>query len=191
MKRFKQWTTGLNPWLPYFLTTFVFHVIRGAAGDSFIFGLASLILIVDWKRLVRWELPERLKFRKRYLTIGLGFAALVLFFSPRASIFDAVLLLLIAPISIALVYYRDHGPLPADSVALRRSVRIWILILVSMALFELFAYIWANVFKDDRNFPTISVLMGPVLDSSIGRTIFLLLWMLAGAYLLGMWRRRG
>ena len=181
----------MNPWLPYFLTTFVFQVIRGAAGDSFIFGLACLILIVDWKKLVRWELPERPKYRKRYLAVGLAFAAVVLFFSPRASIFDAILLLVIAPISLALVYYRDHGPLPADSLSLRRSVRLWIFVVVSMAVCELFAYIWANVFKDDANFPTISVLMGPVLDSSIGRTLFLLLWMLAGAYLLGMWRRRG
>ncbi|MEN9713935.1 MAG: hypothetical protein RLZZ164_599, partial [Actinomycetota bacterium] len=37
---------------------------------------------------------------------------------------------------------------------------------------------------------TVSVLMEPILANSLGRTIFLMLWMLAGAFILGMWRRR-
>lgn len=188
--KFKRWVHGLNPWLPYLLTTFLFQVIRGAVGDSIIFGLACLLLILDWKRLIPWELPERPNYKKRWVAVGLVAAAVILFVAPRASIFDIVLLLAIAPNALTLVYYRDHGPLPADTPALKRSVRIWILIIVAMALFELFAYIWANVFKDDRNFPTVSVLMEPILANSLGRTIFLMLWMLAGAFILGMWRRR-
>ena len=190
MSKFQRWVTGLNPWLPYLLTTFVFQVIRGAVGDSIIFGLACLLLILDWKRMLPWELPERPNYKKRWVVVGLVLAALILFFAPRASIFDIVLLLAIAPTALTLVYYRDHGPLPADTPALKLSVRIWVLIIVAMALFDLFAYIWANVFKDDKNFPTVSILMEPVLANPIGRTFFLMLWMLAGAYILGMWRRR-
>jgi hypothetical protein len=59
-----------------------------------------------------------------------------------------------------------------------------------MAVCELFAYIWANVFKDDMSFPTISVLVNPVLESPYGRSVFLVLWMLIGVGMLGIWRHK-
>lgn len=188
MNRFKEWTKGMNPWLPYFLTTFVFQVIRGAIGDSIIFGLASLLLFADWKKLIPWQLPEKPKYRRWMVAGGMVVSALVLYLSPRASLPDVWLLLLIAPTVITLVYYRDHGPLPKSDRAMHRSVFLWCVVLVSMAVCELFAYIWASVYRDDHDFPTISVLVGPVLDNSVGRTIFLVLWMLAGASVLGLFK---
>lgn len=190
MNWFKNWTRGLNPWLPYLLTTYEFQVIRGSRVDSIIFGLACLLLFADWKGFIPWELPERPKFSKMTIAVVLAASAGILFLSPRASLSDIVLLIVLLPIALTLVYYRDHGPLPKDSPAIKLSMRIWVLLMVSMALFELFAFMWASVFRDDTNFPTVSVLMNPVLANPLGRTIFLVLWMLAGAYILGLWRKR-
>ncbi|MFM6963847.1 MAG: hypothetical protein ACKOWJ_06285 [Micrococcales bacterium] len=191
MNWFKRWTHGLNPWLPYLLTTYEFQVIRGSRVDALIFGLACLLLFADWKGFIPWELPERPKFSKWALVVGLAASAGILFLSPRASLADIVLFIVMLPIALTLVYYRDHGPLPKSTPAIKLSMRLWVGIMVGMALCELFAFIWASVFRDDKNFPTVSVLMEPVLASPIGRTIFLVLWMLAGAYLLGVWRKRG
>ena len=188
MIRFKNWVHGLNPWLPYFLVTFVFQIIRGSVVDSVIFGLASLLLFADWKRLIPWELPERPKYRRWMIVLGMVGSALVLYLSPRASLADIGLLIALAPISLALVFYRDHGPMPKDTPAMRRSVRLWLVVMVSMALFEMFAFIWASAYKDEKSFPTISYLVGPILDNNIGRTIFLVIWLAIGSYLFGLWK---
>jgi hypothetical protein len=59
-----------------------------------------------------------------------------------------------------------------------------------MAVSELFAYIFATVFKDDRTYPTISILVNPVLESPYGRAVFLILWMLIGFGLLQVRKKR-
>ena len=185
---FKNWVSRLNPWLPYILVTFVFQIIRGSVVDSVIFGIASLLLIADWKRLIPWELPEKPKYKAWMVVAGMVASALVLFFSPRASLADIVLLIVIAPVVVTLVYYRDHGTVPKDSPAMKRSVRAWMLVMVSMAVFEMFAFIWTSAYRNEKAFPTISFLVGPILDNNIGRTFFLVIWMAIGAYLLGLWR---
>ena len=190
MKLFKNFLSGMNPWLPVLLTTFLFHVRRGAYSDATIFGLACAILILDWKRLVPWHMPERPKLNKWGVSLAMLLAASVLFFSERGGWQDIVLLLALAPIALTLTYYRDHGPKPSATKVMARTRALWVTIAISMALCELMAYIWANVYKDDKSFPTISVLVNPVLESPYGRSIFLLLWMLIGIGMLGIWRHK-
>ncbi|MEY4423767.1 MAG: hypothetical protein RLZZ258_870, partial [Actinomycetota bacterium] len=67
---------------------------------------------------------------------------------------------------------------------------IWITLALMMAVSELFAFIFAEVYKDDSSFPTISVLVNPVLDSPYGRAIFLIVWMAIGVGLLQIRRKR-
>ena len=55
---------------------------------------------------------------------------------------------------------------------------------------ELFAYIWASAFKDDDRYPTISMIVNPVLESPYGRGIFLVVWMLIGVGLIHPWRKK-
>jgi hypothetical protein len=61
---------------------------------------------------------------------------------------------------------------------------------LAMAVSELFAYIFANVNQDDHTYPTISVLVSPLLENSLARVVFLTLWALAGVGLLGVWRKQ-
>lgn len=190
MKLFKNFLSGMNPWLPVLLTTFLFHVLRGAYGDATIFGLACAILILDWKRLVPWHMPERPKLNKWGVSLAMLLAASVLFFSERGGWQDIVLLLALAPIALTLTYYRDHGPKPSATKVMARTRALWVTIAISMALCELMAYIWANVYQDDKSFPTISVLVNPILESPYGRSIFLTLWMLIGIGMLGIWRHK-
>ena len=73
---------------------------------------------------------------------------------------------------------------------MNRTRWTWLALAVIMCVSELFAYIWANAFKDDKTYPTISVIVNPVLESPYGRGIFLALWMLIGVGLLQIWRKK-
>ena len=158
--------------------------------DCLIFAIGSLLLIADWKKWTRWHMPERIVASRLSVIAVIALACSVLFFSKRGGWQDIVLLLVLAPIALTLVYYRDHGPKPSSTRVMTRTRWLWLSLAVLMCISELFAYIWANVFKDDKTYPTISVLVNPILESPYGRGIFLALWMLIGVGLLQLWRKK-
>lgn len=186
----KKLLKGINPWLPVFAFVTAFHINRGSTGDAIIFGLASLLLIADWKKLIPLRMPERPKVSGWAVATVVVVSSAVLFFSERNGWQDVVLLLALAPIALVMVYYRDHGPKPSSTSVMARTKWIWMTLALIMAVSELFAYIFANVYKDDHSYPTVSVLVNPILDSPYGRAIFLVVWMLIGVGLLQVRRRR-
>jgi hypothetical protein len=185
----KQTLKGINPWLPVFIFVVAFHLNRGSMGDAIIFAIGSMLLIADWKRWIPWRMPERPKVSLWAIAFVLGISFFVLLTTERNGWQDIVLLLTLAPISIVMVYYRDHGPKPSATRVMARTKWIWMTLALAMAVAELFAYIFANVYKDDKSFPTVSVLVNPILESPVGRAVFLVLWMLIGVGLLQI--RRG
>jgi hypothetical protein len=186
----KRLLSGINPWLPVFAFVTAFHITRGSASDAVIFGLGTLLLIADWKKLIPWHMPEKPKLSPWAMALIITVSVSVLFFSERNGWQDKVLLLALAPIALVMVYYRDHGPKPGSSPQMARSKWVWMSLALFMAYSELFAYIFASVFKDDVTYPTISILVNPILDSPYGRGIFLALWMLIGFGLLQFRKRR-
>ena len=186
----KRLLAGMNPWLPPMIYVVIFHLMRGSYGDAAIFASGSLVLIADWKGWVKWSMPERPRFKRWTVMLAIALASSVLFFSERGGWQDIVLLLTLAPIALSLVYYRDHGPKPSATPVMTRTRWLWLTLAVVMCVSELFAYIWASAFKDDASYPTISVIVNPVLDSPYGRGIFLALWMLIGVGLLQVWRKK-
>jgi hypothetical protein len=186
----KRLLTGINPWLPVFAFVTLFHIIRGSGLDALIFGLGCLLLIADWKHLIKWHMPERQKVSGWVILLVMSISSSVLFFSERDGWEDKLLLVTLAPIAVTMVYYRDHGPKPGSTKVMARTKAIWITLALMMAVSELFAFIFAEVYKDDSSFPTISVLVNPVLDSPYGRAIFLIVWMAIGVGLLQIRRKR-
>lgn len=186
----KKLLRGINPWLPVFAFVTAFHINRGSFGDALIFGLGALFMIADWKKLIPWHMPEKPKVNVWVMTLLVVLSCGVLFFSERNGWQDKALLIALAPIALVMVYYRDHGPKPGASKQMMRSKWIWMSLALIMAISELFAYIFATVYQDDRSYPTISILVNPVLESPYGRGIFLALWMLIGFGLLQFRKRR-
>jgi hypothetical protein len=184
VEKLKEGLTGLNPWLPIFIFVVAFHLSRGAMVDALIFGAGATLMIADWKRWIPWHMPERPKVSGLMISVVLGISFAILLTTERNGWQDKVLLLALAPIALVMVYYRDHGPKPSANRIMARTKWIWMSLALFMAVAELFAYIFASVYKDDQSFPTISVLVNPVLESPIGRAIFLVIWLLIGVGLL-------
>jgi hypothetical protein len=181
---------GINPWLPVLVFVTAFHINRGSTGDAIIFGLGSLILIADWKKWIPWHMPERPKVSGWVIGLVIAVSCSVLFFTERNGWQAIVLLLALVPISLVMVYYRDHGPKPGATKQMTRTKWVWMTLALFMAVSELFAYIFATVYKDDATYPTISILVNPTLESPWGRAIFLTLWMLIGVGLLQIRKKR-
>lgn len=186
----KELLRGINPWLPVFAFVTMFHIMRGSTGDAIIFGVGTALLIADWKKLIPFHMPARPQVSLTALLVVMAISSAILFFSERSGWQDKVLLLALAPIAVVMVYYRDHGPKPSSTKLMARTKWIWMTLALVMAVSELFAYIFAEVFKDDKTYPTISILVNPILDSPYGRAIFLIIWMAIGVGLLQLRGRR-
>lgn len=168
----------------------IFHFMRESWVDAAIFTIGSLLIIADWKKWFRWEMPERPKLSKTPVLFAILLASSILFFSERGGWQDTVLLLALAPIALFMVYYRDHGPKPSSTKLMNRTRWLWLTLATILCVSELFAYIWASAFKDDESYPTISIIVNPVLESPYGRGIFLVVWMLIGVGLIQPWRKK-
>lgn len=168
----------------------IFHFMRESWVDAAIFTIGALLVIADWKKWFRWEMPERPKLSKTPVLLAILLASSILFFSERGGWQDTVLLLALAPIALFMVYYRDHGPKPSSTKLMNRTRWLWLTLATILCVSELFAYIWANAFKDDESYPTISIIVNPVLESPYGRGIFLVVWMLIGVGLIQPWRKK-
>jgi hypothetical protein len=186
----KRALSGMNPWLPPMVYVAIFHFMRESWVDAAIFTIGSLLVIADWKKWFRWEMPERPKLSKTPVLLAILLASSILFFSERGGWQDTVLLLALAPIALFMVYYRDHGPKPSSTKLMNRTRWLWLTLASILCVSELFAYIWANAFKDDESYPTISIIVNPVLESPYGRGIFLVVWMLIGVGLIQPWRKK-
>lgn len=182
---------GINPWLPVLVFVTAFHINRGSIGDAIIFGIGCLILIADWKKWIPWHMPERPKVSGWVIGLAIAISFSVLLFTERTGWQARVLLLTLVPIALVMVYYRDHGPKPGATKEMAITKWVWMTLALVMAVSELFAYIFATVYKDDTSYPTVSVLVNPTLESPWGRAIFLTLWMLIGVGLLQIRKKRG
>lgn len=160
----------------------MFHIVRGVESDAIIFAIFTLIEIASWRGwLPTFTFSPRLN---PWLVRGVLVAAFaIMFLTPRNGPLDVFLLLSLAPIAIAAVNFKDAA-IKSPKFVIRSRI-IWLTLIMSMAVVELVAYIVANILQDDKNWPTVSVLVLPVLDSPIGRTIFMVIWVGAGW---GGWR---
>lgn len=167
----------MSPWIPLFAFVCLFHIVRGVASDAILFGLFTLIEIASWQG---W-LP-RFKHRPNlnvWLVRGVLVAAgCTLFFAERNSLADHLLFFGLLPLAIWTVNFK-HATIRSPKFVVRTR-GLWLALALAMALVELGAYIAANILKDDRDWPTVSVLVGPVLDLPLGRIVFMTVWVALG-----------
>lgn len=169
----------------------LFHGLRGAYGDATVFAIASLLLILESQgkfthlHASKPEVP-------RFLIVGiLILTAAVLYLSPRHSLLDGILMLLLLPGALYLVWYPDRGRKPKNgSTPIRRAKFVWFYLILAMSLIELYAFFMSQFIHNDYVYPTISITLDAPLNTGIGRAVWVTIWALSGVGLLRIWRRK-
>jgi hypothetical protein len=187
-----RWTAGAIAWVLILATMAGFQTWRGAYVDGILFFSLSAMLVIDRLTRGRILIFTRPVVAPRWLTLSIAIVVgLVLVVAPRHSSYDLVAF---AAIGMTVLIFAwepapDKEKLPRRSLV--RSALIWSMLGVALCLWEAIAFILSVSMPDgNANFPTISVLLDPFVESLGGRIIFVVLWLAAGLALLRFWSKK-
>lgn len=169
-----------NPWFWFFSVTAAFQIFRGSFTDTIIFGLGGgLVAIAATTALDRNFLSREQVRLAASLPVALGLA-LSLSLLPRHSPIHAAIFISILPLVIALVWHRDPGERSKPNDSERRARSLWAALGVGICVWELGANILGQLNNTLTEYPTLSVLIDPSLDTTLGQGVFVTLWLAAG-----------
>jgi len=181
---------GFNPWVVIFVGMALFHIWRESWQDVFIFGIGAVLILSQVFGFTKLGFKSQPQFSSIAIGTFVTGSAVVLFFAPRHEWANFVTLLAFLPIGIALLLYTDENTHPETTIQERRARLAWAYWALLFALTELVAYLGSKLSGDLTKYPTISVLLDPVLDQPFGRAVFISLWLMSGVYLFGIRRRK-
>lgn len=180
---------SFNPWVVVFVGMALFHTWRGSVADIIIFGVGAVLILSQVFGMYSLGLSTQPTFPTWSISMVVVVSALLLYVSPRHGLVNFLVLIAFVPIGYLLVMYRDRVhrvPSPQDL----RGRLVWAIWAIVFALIELVAYLGSKMVGDLSVYPTISVLLDPVLDTPLGRATFVALWLMSGVYLFGVRRKR-
>lgn len=175
-------------WIWAFLINLGLQVFRGSLGDTIIFSLFSIILISVSLTKSNTDWLSKLRF-KYLVELWLVIAALVIIIPWHTGLLAGLFVVLLA-LCMILIWTREHTERAPRTKRMKRAELLWVIWAVGLALWE-FAANLLGIFNDSLyQYPTISILVDPLLDSPGGKTTFVALWMLSGIGLLRLVRQR-
>jgi hypothetical protein len=178
-----------NPWVVVFIGTAIFHFTRNSIIDAIIFTLASIVILTQVFGFTDIGLKTQPTFSTFWISVVVGVAAWILYFSPRHGIENVLTLLAFIPLGLVLVVYvdgRSDGPLPAP---VKRSRLVWGLWAFFFTIAELVSFVYGYFHPNTDDLPTISAVMDPILDQPLGRAIFVAIWLAFGVFMFGVRRK--
>lgn len=181
---------GFNPWVIIFVGMALFHIWRGSWQDVFIFGIGAALIMSQVFGFTKVGFKSQPKFSSVAIGSVVGISAAVLFFAPRHEWANFLLFLSLLPIGVALLLYTDEFKHPEPTLQERRARLTWTIWAGLFAITEMVAYLGSKLAGDLTKYPTISVLLDPVLDQPLGRAVFIALWLMSGVYLFGIRRKK-
>ncbi|MFM5905555.1 MAG: hypothetical protein ACKORF_05580 [Micrococcales bacterium] len=113
----------------------------------------------------------------KYAALALAVGLTVL---PRHTQTGLLLFLCLLPAAILMVWGNHRGPKGAPSERLKRSRLTWIIWAVVTCIWEFAANILGQVTKDPQGYPTISVLVDPLMDQILGQAGYVVTWLAVG-----------
>lgn len=169
-----------NPWVWFFGVTAAFQVFRGSFSDTVIFGLGgALVAVAATSALDRNFLSREQVRLTASLPVAIGLA-LALSLLPRHSAIHAAIFIAILPLVIALVWHKDSGEKVKPTETEKRARSLWAALCVGICIWELGANIFGQLNNTLTEYPTLSVLIDPTLDTTLGQGAFVTLWLAAG-----------
>lgn len=186
---FKRWGIT-NPWVWVFLVTTSLQVFRGSPIDTLIFGSSTLIVWLDAAGFFKKSLQERPKPSNALIAIVMMVLGLTLSFFPRHTYLHGAIMIAILPFALFVVWHRDRGPKEKADPIMNRTKAVWMTLSLLVCVWEFAANIQGQLENSLYTHPTISVLIDPFMDSTIGQTIFVVLWLFMGLGIMRIWRRK-
>lgn len=170
-----------------------FQTWRGAFVDGALFFLISGMLLVDRLTGGRIQLIKTPMDSPRWVVGAItGALGIVLVVAPRHGWVDFVTMVLIG-VTVLVMAWTPRPKRPFRGArAIKKSALVWSLWGIALCAWEATAFILSvTVPGGNDHFPTISVLLDPVVESIPGRILFVGLWLAGGVSLIGFFRRRG
>jgi hypothetical protein len=170
-----------------------FQFWRGAPIDGVVFAAVTLGLLIERgvrMRRVAESAPAPASASapgapRLALIVGAAIAAgLAIALGPRTGPTSILVVVALGVAAVALVWHRGPEPSTRTAEAHRRSRRVWATIAIALCLWEAAAYVLSvTVPRGWIGFPTVSLLLEPVVDNGWTRAVLIAAWLSAGVWL--------
>ncbi len=157
-------------WSGIFFIAGLFQFYRGAPLDGIIFFIA--IALIASTNTSKYIPLKRIKIRN----IKGAYLILVGVLTTFKVHTDPALITILLFVPIILFTKKDDQFNGTATLTMIRSVGIWAALAVAIACYEMLSFIAGNVTHREYHYPTISMLIDPMLHSSVGRPLFVLCW---------------
>ena len=173
------------PWVAIAALISATQAVRAQWADAALFLIAAVALAVDAAqrsplRPVHWR-PGRLTTAVSVLVAGIALSL-----APRYSVPMGIGLVVVGVLAVPFAWAEPQvGPAGADrEPAVRRSALAWAIALVVACVCELAAFIFGRVAPQrSAEFPSISMVLDPLLRQPWPRAVFILGWLALGVLL--------
>ncbi|GAB3577624.1 hypothetical protein GCM10027406_12370 [Leifsonia lichenia] len=184
-------------WLLVLVLTAVFHFLRGAPVDAWIFLGGAVVIALDglgWLRIPLRALPDRETLSRRIVAYTLiGVAAVTFAFAPLYGGIDTAIVVGLGVLLLPVVWTdraRASGAVEAGAAdasagaAVRRAAIAWSAVIVAGCAWEIAVFFLGRPSPTAENdFPALSDLVDPAVAWPPARAALVVLW-LAGGYAL-------
>jgi hypothetical protein len=180
---------SVSLWVVVFALTAGLQVFRGSLGDSIIFILGTALIVTVGFAPKEWDIPTKSLISDRQLSITMVLLGIGLVLLPRHSQQTELIMLCVAPLAVLLAWGNHRGPKKKASDRISKARLLWIIWATVTCIWEFAANILGQLHNSHTMFPTISILIDPLLDTVFGQAGFVAVWVLVGMSLLRLGRR--
>ncbi len=167
-----------------------FQVFRGSVSDALIFAIFAALTTLSQHGRPEQFLPRIPKLHRKQVIIGVATLGILMTAIPRHTAAYGLMFLAIGGYVIATNWYPDSGKKERGNLPVARATVIWRTYGIALCVWELAANILGQLNDTLSEFPTISVLVDPLLDHPLGKAGFVLLWLMSGVGFMRLWRVR-
>lgn len=185
----KEGHHSVSLWVVAFALTAGLQIFRGSLSDTVIFAAGTVLIIAAGFVPTNWDFPTTNKVSNRQLSIGFVAAGILLVIFPKHSAWTTTLLLAVLPMAILFAWGTHRGPKKPANQRVKRARFLWVSWAVLTCIWEFTANILGQLHNTHTAYPTISILIVPLLDTILGQAGFVAVWVLVGLSLIRIGRK--
>ncbi|MDP1720541.1 MAG: hypothetical protein Q8L08_06060 [Candidatus Nanopelagicaceae bacterium] len=177
----RKFTSGYL-WVIIFGLGALFQWWRESKVDFVIYGLIGFLLILALQEKIRIFSAKGPRFT--FASWWLALSACIFMIAPIHSVASTVTALLLLPLLFSISWRpqdEDRAPMTPERLV---TSRMWVSLAFLLSVSELGNYFWSDLTGSDAKFPTLTVLVDPIVASTAGRIGFVFIWALVGIELL-------